>query len=899
MDGETNKEMPKEKSLSKNSIFYLIYNVLNVLFPLITGIYVAHVLLPDNIGQVETARNFAQYFVILAFLGIPTYGLREVAKARNDKYALSKVYSELVILNAISTAIFFVIYFSLVIFIPYYQDNLVLYLVAGISIALNFLNNSWLYEGLEEFKFISLRNLFFKIVTFVLLIVLVRDQGDYIWYAVLTVIGTAGNYIFNVLKAHKFVRFSFKGIELKKHLKPIFFLVAVNLAIEIYSLVDVTMLGFMCGDDTVAFYSYGMKIYKIFLQVINTFTMVLVPRLAVYYESKRMDEFNNVLSKTLKIILLLAIPMIVGIMFVGDYTICAIYGDAYIRSSYVLKILSLILVISPVGYLLGSRMLLVTGNEKKMIIPVGLGAITNVITNFILIPPLAEVGATIASVIGEVVVMIAYLILGHRYFKLNNMWSTIIKEGVAVLIMACYLFGISFIPISRLYVTIIQVVGAVAIYFLLLILMKEPMINSVFAKSLQKFRGEQMTAIKKIISKLKVLFFNIIVYFKGVLIGRDKKVILFGAWGGERFADNSRFLYQYLFNSKEKYGIKKVVWVTRDNRINKELNDLGYESYLIGTKESDYWHLKAGVHVLCNFVNNAATFLPDIDVKLSAGAKKLQLWHGVGIKACGYLRNDQSVKQRRFAKLCRTLFGCLFTDGFWGRCFYLATSEENKRVISADFNVKKKRIIIASYPRLCDEVHLLPNEIGVLDYINSLKKVNKIVLYLPTFKNDISNFKAPDELLGFENFLTDNNIIWVEKLHSADNKLTFSVTRKNTVLLPTEFDVNVLYKYIDLLITDYSSATSDAIYHNKLSVEYCPDYSKYQRYDRGFVNDFEKYHIFDPIINADELFDFIKNVLNTDPNRVKKLKEVKSFLFGSKAYNMDDIFIKIKKDMRI
>lgn len=478
----------KEKSLSKNSIFYLIYNVLNVIFPFVTGIYVAHVLLPESIGQVETARNLAQYFVILSFLGIPTYGLREIAKARKDKAALDKIYSELIVINGISTAVFSAIYFCIVLFIPYYRENLILYSIAGVAIILNFLNNSWLYEGLEEFKFISLRNLFFKVVTFVLLILLVRDRDDYIWYALLTVVGTAGNYIFNVLKARKFVRFSVKGINLKRHLKPIFFLVAVNLAIEIYSLVDVTMLGFLCEDATVAFYSYGMKIYKIFLQVINTFTMVLVPRLAVYYKENRKDEFNAVLSKTLKVILLLAVPMIVGIFFVGDFVICAIYGDVYIRSSYVLKILSFILVVSPVGYLLGSRMLLVTGNEKKMIIPVGAGAVTNVIANFILIPLCAEIGAAIASVLGEIVVMIIYVILGHGYFRLQGMRSSLVKEGLAVLLMAGYLFGVSFLPISRLFATIVQIVGAIGLYFGALLCMREELMISVFEKFTRRFK---------------------------------------------------------------------------------------------------------------------------------------------------------------------------------------------------------------------------------------------------------------------------------------------------------------------------------------------------------------------------------------------------------------------------
>ena len=102
------------KSISKNTVYYIIYNTLNILFPFITGIYVSHVLMTDLIGQVEYARNIAQYFVILAYLGIPTYGLREIAKARNNREELNKVFSELSIINALSTAVFLSIYFVLI-----------------------------------------------------------------------------------------------------------------------------------------------------------------------------------------------------------------------------------------------------------------------------------------------------------------------------------------------------------------------------------------------------------------------------------------------------------------------------------------------------------------------------------------------------------------------------------------------------------------------------------------------------------------------------------------------------------------------------------------------------------------------------------------------------------------
>ena len=282
----------QEKSLARNGIVYLLYNVLNVVFPFATGVYVARVLLPTSIGQISYAQNIVQYFVILAFLGLPTYGLREIAKARNDKERLSKLFSELFIINLISTIVFSLAYLILIFSVPAFRENITLYLIVGSLVALNALNICWLYEGREDFSYITLLNLLFKIFSFVLLILIVRDWGEWLIYAGISVIGTAGNYIVNVIHSRKFVKFTFKGLKFKRHLKPIFYLVAVNLAIEIYTLIDITMLGFFCEPDKIAFYSYGSKIYKIFIQILNTFTIVLVPRIANLYKNDQKEEFN-------------------------------------------------------------------------------------------------------------------------------------------------------------------------------------------------------------------------------------------------------------------------------------------------------------------------------------------------------------------------------------------------------------------------------------------------------------------------------------------------------------------------------------------------------------------------------------------------------------------------------
>lgn len=465
------------KSIAKNSVFFLIYNVLNILFPFITGVYVARVLMPDSIGEVAYAQNITQYFVILAFLGIPTYGLREISKAREQKEDLNKIYSELFFLNLISTILFTCIYLVLIFSVGEFRNNYPLYLITGLAIALNALDNSWLYEGLEEFKFISLRNLVFKILSFAFLIAFVREPDDYYIYALITVAGTAGNNILNIAFSRKFVRLQLRELNIKRHLKPVFLLVIVNLAIEIYTLVDTTMLGAFCPKENVAYYSYGSKINKIFLQVINTFTIVIVPRLALYYKKENYEGFNSLLTQTLKIIFILGIPLIIGIQFVSNFFICKIYGDAYYRSAYVLRIMSVVLLISPIGYLLGSRVILSVGKEWKMIISVGAGANVNVIGNLILIPRFQEYGAAIASVVGEVVVMTLYLIFGSKYFHLNRYWDTAIKSLIAGGLMGGYLYGISLIAINGWFVFLIQVFGGIILYFSILILFREKLIT--------------------------------------------------------------------------------------------------------------------------------------------------------------------------------------------------------------------------------------------------------------------------------------------------------------------------------------------------------------------------------------------------------------------------------------
>lgn len=475
------------KSLSLNAVYYFVYNILNVLFPFFTSVYIARILPPIAIGEVAYAQNIVSYFAIFAFLGLPTYGLREISKVRNDYDALCGLFSELFIINLISTFVFSFLYYGMVFFVSDFRQNLVLYLVVGITVILNMLNISWLYEGMEEFRYVSIRNAVFKFLMFLLLLLFVNSPDDMIPYVAITVFGVAGNNIVNMLHSRKFVKMRWHGLQFVRHLRPIFLLVLVNFAIEIYSLLGTSMLGFFSTKESVAFYSYASKVNGIFLQIANTITIVLVPRIALYYSEGKMEEFNRLLTQALKIIVLFSVPIIIGIQFTAEFLFCQVFGDAYIRAAYVEKLLCFILLIAPIGYLLGSRVMLVSGNESKMVLCVSVGALVNAFSNYCLVRPYGELGTAIAAVIGEIVVAVLYVNFGRKIFNLQALKKNFINVVFASAAMTIYLGLIKeFIPWGW-GLLLAEILGASLIYTLMLLVLKDSVFCEYGKRLMMKF----------------------------------------------------------------------------------------------------------------------------------------------------------------------------------------------------------------------------------------------------------------------------------------------------------------------------------------------------------------------------------------------------------------------------
>lgn len=429
------------KSLAKNSFFFVSYKLLGVVFPLITVSYVSQVILAEGVGRVSSAQNIVQYFVLIAALGIPNYGIREVAHVRENLEKTRKLFSELIIINFASTTICIVAYFLIVLQLPIAKYDIILYSLLGLTIFLNYFNVDWLYQGFEEYSYIMKRSFVIKALSLVMLFLLVRSEEDYILYAGVNLFGVAGNNIINFVNLKKYnIKLVIKDIDLRKHFKPVFVLLCTTVAVELYTMVDTTMITFLCTSENVAYYVNSIKIVRLVITLVTAIGGVLLPRLSYYRGQGLINECNQIVAKTFRILVFLLMPCGIGLFMTADAIVLLFFGESFQAAVPTLRIASLLIYALGFSNLFGTQILLTFGEEKKLLFATIVGAITNIGLNALLISEYQQNGAAVASIVSEALVTLITYFYSRKYVSLNCnssfVFKTILSCGVLFVIIA-------------------------------------------------------------------------------------------------------------------------------------------------------------------------------------------------------------------------------------------------------------------------------------------------------------------------------------------------------------------------------------------------------------------------------------------------------------------------------
>jgi O-antigen/teichoic acid export membrane protein len=446
--------------------------------------YASKVLLPQGIGKVSSAQNIAQYFVLIASLGLPAYGTKRIASCCGDQEQINKTYSELFFINMCSTFICSIAYYGMLTSVLFYRERFPVYAATGLAILFNFFNIDWYYQGTEEYKYIMLRSLMVKILSLIFLVLYVRTDKDWVAYALILTLSKVANYLFNIVHVRKRVKLQLIHLDIKQHIKPVFILLAAAVAVEIYTLADTTMLTFMCGDEIVGYYSNSIKCISVIRTLIAAVCATFLPRLSYYYAQKDYAHFHDLITRGFKIILTFTLPAAIGCALVSDDFIPLLYGSNFMGSITTTKILSISIVTVAFSNFIGYQILVTVGKEKIMLISTIVGAVVNVILNYFLIGRFKQNGAALASVITEGAVALIQLLSIRKIVKLGPIVKRcVIPSAVGSLLMAGVLFILKpHMPSGIIRLCVCILLGMV-IYAVVNILLKNDLITFIVGKA--------------------------------------------------------------------------------------------------------------------------------------------------------------------------------------------------------------------------------------------------------------------------------------------------------------------------------------------------------------------------------------------------------------------------------
>ena len=483
----------KTKSITKNYIYNLIYQLFLIIVPLAVTPYVARVLGTDGSGQYSFSFSIVTYFTLIAALGFGYYAQRLVASHQGNKHQQSVDFWEINIARLIPSGLTLIVYISLIfggVYAERYRD---LMLILTINIVAVMFDVSFFFQANEEFGKIVLLNVFVKALGIASIFLFVKNADD-LWKYSLVQSATQflGAMILWVLIPKNIDKISFKELKPLKHLRPTFMLFLPTIATSIYTSLDKTLIGLITQSDAEnGNYEYSEKLIKMALTFVTSLGVVLIPRNSKKFADKDYDSVRSNIAVSCKFVFLLGIPLALGCVAVSDNLIPWYLGDEYDKAANLMKILSPIIIIIGLSNVFGIQYLIPSGQDKKFTISIICGAVTNLVLNIPLIYFFKSYGAAIATVIAEstVTFMMYFFIRKDIHFLsiLKSSWKCFVS-GIVMFI--CCFFTARAFPASILNTFIIVLIGVVS-YGICLLLLRESMMLDSIKRIMSKFKKKK------------------------------------------------------------------------------------------------------------------------------------------------------------------------------------------------------------------------------------------------------------------------------------------------------------------------------------------------------------------------------------------------------------------------
>ena len=419
-------------------------------------------------------------------MGVSTYGQREIAYVRDNEKLRTKTFFEILIMRAITLTISITIFYFT--FASHGKYSMY-YKILLLEIIANMIDISWFFQAQEEFKKTVIRNMIVKLISVICIFVFVKTQEDLSKYFFIYVLSTLfGNLSLWLYLPKYMIKIKKKDIKIWRHLKPTIELFIPQVAIQIYTVLDKTMIGAIVEDKSeVGFYEQAQKIIKLLVTIATSLATVMIPRMANTFANGEKDKLKEYMNKSFKFVLLLVFPLMLGIISIANKFVLIFYGEGYEKVIYLIIVISPIILAIGLSGVIGAQYLLPTKQQKKYTISVVIGAIVNFVFNIIFIHLWQSIGASIATVIAEFTVTGVQFYLMRKEIKLLEVLKMAKKYCIAGIIMFSISIVLGILIKDNLLSIIVQIGVSGFVYLGLLVLMKDELVFEGIDKIKKKF----------------------------------------------------------------------------------------------------------------------------------------------------------------------------------------------------------------------------------------------------------------------------------------------------------------------------------------------------------------------------------------------------------------------------
>lgn len=398
------------ESLKRNVAYNSLLTGGGYICSLLTYPYVSRVLGASGIGIYDFVDSIINYFILFSMMGISACGIREIAMRRDNRQELSKSFSGILGLNAISTviaiAILLIVIHTVDILIPY---RTMLY-IGVCKLFMNLFLIEWFYTGLENFAYIAKRNLLIRIISVVCIFLFINEPADYSTYYIIMVSTVTVNAIFNIIYCRNFVDFSFKIMKIRPYINAFFSIGLYKIVTSLYTSLNVIWLGFVCGTLQVGYYATSTRLYTIIIAFFTAFTGVMFPRLSSILAKGDLNEFWQKIDMSTEILLAFSFPMVCLSIVFGPNLLCIIVGHGFEGSYLPFQIISALILIIGYEQILVMQILMPMKFDKAILRNSIVGAVVAIVLNLFIVGSIGATGTAIVWLSSEACVFILSVI---------------------------------------------------------------------------------------------------------------------------------------------------------------------------------------------------------------------------------------------------------------------------------------------------------------------------------------------------------------------------------------------------------------------------------------------------------------------------------------------------------